>query len=404
VQGKPIQYGFYDKGGIIIGSIFTIIGLILFIFERYKISSKGRIFSIRANVFEALLVGIILITLAGVGGWIYGHHTLVTTKLVYKEMTERGGIQNNSPFYCKKVIIRNDDVGGKVDPALEWVTNLTIEKDIKMTYAVIPAVLQNNSGTIHYLNDLDREHFEMATHGYYHIHFAELPYEEQYYLIENGTKIMEEKLHVKPCTFIPPYGSSNVNTTRACMILGYHSITDMRGYPSYITDFITDFGWESSWHPVSHHNFTEFKNSFDTFYNSSDEFYVDLLHSWTFRNESGELNKTMTSIFEKSIDYVKGKNVQFMTFEEAYEWRVDENTIGTGKVNESCYFIDLEECRYNHSIKFNSHWEGNTLLTDITTGETRTIYKDIFEFDGIRGHCYEFYTRYDISASKTNLV
>jgi len=74
VQGKIIRYGFYDKAGILLGAIFTVIGLILFIFRRYKIYEKRRIFSARVNFFEALLVVILIASSCGVGGLLYNYH------------------------------------------------------------------------------------------------------------------------------------------------------------------------------------------------------------------------------------------------------------------------------------------------------------------------------------------
>lgn len=382
---------------IMIGIIFAFAGLILLFSKRYKIGQKR---VIRANVLETIVISILIISFAGIGGYLYGQYqnTLLVTTETHQRMENQlkmmDEMKNNSPFYCKKVIIRDDDIGDShFAPSLEWLSNLAIKKDIKITFAVIPAILVNNSETIDYLNHLDREHFEFATHGYTHIIFQGIPYEEQYSLIENGTKIMSESLHYKPHTFVPPCGSSDVNTTKVCRVLGYHSITDMLGYPSYVVSFISNFEWEENYHPIKHHSFEDFKSSFDSFCNSSNEHYRIYLHDWTFLDEQGELNETRTSTFERAIDYMKSKNIQFMTIEEAYEWYIDENIIRTGMVNESCYFIDLKECCYNHTIKFNSpsNWDGNTVLRDITTGKETMLYKNVFEFDGTKGHCYEIY-------------
>ena len=380
VEGKCISYGLYDMAVIAIASIITIISLILFNLERYKPPMKlGR----RINILAVLLICGLIVLATYAGSW-YGE---LQTYELKEEKEKLIQIQEN-PFketWCKKVIVRNDDVGGKVDPALRWLSNLTVEKDFKTTYAVIPAVLQNHPETICYLNNLDKEHFEMATHGYHHIHFGELPYEEQYSEIENGTKVMEEKLHVRPYTFITPYSSFDVNTTKVCRSLGYYTISNA-GPPSYVTVINHDFGWESNWstHPVSHRSYQDFKNSFDNFYNSSDEFFVDLLHVGTFYNESGELNQTLTNQFVKSIDYMKNKSVEFMTFEEAYEWIIDKPNIRFGKLNESVYFIDLANCQYDHTIKFISPSNGNgdVFVTDISTGERIGIYENIFKFTG----------------------
>lgn len=79
VEGKAIQYGSHDRVGILVGTVFVTIGLILSIFEKYKISMKWEVPSTRVNVFEALIVGILIALLAGIGGWVYGYHSSVET-------------------------------------------------------------------------------------------------------------------------------------------------------------------------------------------------------------------------------------------------------------------------------------------------------------------------------------
>jgi len=380
---------------IIMGLIFALAGLILLFSKRYKTGQRP---VIRVNLLEAILIIILIVSSASTGGWLYGQYQntlLVYTKNMQKidnQLKMMDLMENNSPFYCKKVIIRDDDIGDShYLPSLQWICSHAMKKDIKVTFAVIPATLINNPKVINYLNQLDREHFEFATHGYEHIHFRGIPYEKQYSLIKKGTKVMEECLHCKPYTFVPPCGNGDVNTTKACRVLGYHSITDMRGYPSYVVDFTSDFEYEANYHPPEHHTFEEFKSSFDRFYNSSDEYYIIYLHDWTFLDREGKLDKGKARRFEKVIDYMKGKNVQFMTIEEAYEWHIDESTIRTGMVNQNTYFIDLKECRYNHTIKFSSppSWDANIILRDVTTGEETKFHKTIFKFDGIKGHLYE---------------
>lgn len=380
---------------IMIGIIFTFAGLILLFLNRYKIGQKH---VIKANFFEVILIIILIVSSASVGGWLYGQYQktlLVNTENIQKideQLKMMDQMKNDSPFYCKKVIIRDDDIGDSLRlPSIEWISELAIRKDVKVTFAVIPATLVNNSETIDYLNQLDRKHFEFATHGYEHIHFRGIPYDKQYSLIEKGTNVMEECLHYKPYTFVPPSGSGDVNTTKACRALGYHSITDMIGYPSWVVDFRSNLEYEVNYHPPEHHTFEEFKSSFDSFYNSSDEYYIVYLHDWTFLNEEGKLDEAKAQGFEKVIDYMKSKNVQVMTIEEAYEWHVDENVIRTGMINENAYFIDLKECRYNHTIKFSSpsSWDGRIILRDITIGEETMFYKNVFE--GIKGHLYEIY-------------
>lgn len=301
----------------------------------------------------------------------------------------------------KKVIIRNDDVGDATDAALQWLSNLIVSRNVKATYAVVPAWLPDHPEAINYIKNLDEKHFEMGTHGYAHVKSLEgMPYDEQYSLIKRGTELMEEYLHVRPYTFIPTRSSDDVNTTKVCQALGYHSISTSHKFPtSYVADFaMQDFSWEESWEncQVSHYSYADFKRVFDDFYfhgesRSSDQFFVVLLHHFTFRDESGQLDSTLTSDFEKSIDYMKSKDVKFMTIEEAYQWYADEPGIVVGKVNESAYFIDLTACQYDHTVSFHSPpgWGGSVLIKDFSTGEETQIHKGVFKFDGMRGHYYE---------------
>lgn len=301
-------------------------------------------------------------------------------------------IENYNPFYCKKVILRDDDIGRKPQylQCLEWVSNLAINKDIKITFGIIPKPLIHNYETVNFLNKLNREDFEFATHGYEHIKFRGLSYEQQYSLIENGTRIMEEYLHCKPYTFIPPFDSSDINTTKVLSEFDYHSITAMIKSQSFVVSFFTDFEYETEWYPAKHCNFEEFKTNFDEFYNSTDEYYIFVFHDPTFLDEEGKLNLTITDRFESIIDYIKSKNVQFMTIEEAYRRQKDENVINTGKINESSYYVDLRECFYNHTIKIIPplDWSKDIYLRDDTTGQITILDKEKFEFQGTRGHIY----------------
>lgn len=306
---------------------------------------------------------------------------------------DTNNIENYNPFYCKKVILRADDISNPDHlPSLSWIANLTINNDMKLTFAVIPASITYNVETAEYLNQLDKGYFEFAAHGYKHTEFKGLPYEEQYNLIENATRAVEEYLHYKPFTFIPPYDSSDVNTTKALSALGYHSITNMKDHPCYVVDFISDIEYETGWDtpPPEHRSVEEFTNSFDEFYDSSDDYYIIVLHDWTFLDEEGNLNETRTHRFEEIIDYIRSKHVQFMTIEEAYQMRIDEDVIKTGMINESGYFIDLQNCSYNHTIKINppSSWKGTVYLVNDTTGEETVLDDTIDEFDGIKGHFF----------------
>ena len=64
LAGNAISYGLYDKVGIIVGAAFAVIGLILFM----------RLLSVKANIYEILLVVILVALPAIVGGFSYGYY------------------------------------------------------------------------------------------------------------------------------------------------------------------------------------------------------------------------------------------------------------------------------------------------------------------------------------------
>jgi peptidoglycan/xylan/chitin deacetylase (PgdA/CDA1 family) len=380
---------------IIIGIIFATIGIVLIIINIPKYLKKYA----KLPVFELFLIFILIAASAGYCGWFYGHYQ--KTLLISSERIERideqltmwDQMNRNNPFYSKKIIIRDDDIGDFLYyPSLSWISNLTLEKNIKITLSIIPVTLSNNSETVEYLNQLDRQFFEFATHGYEHIKFQGLPFDQQYSFIENGTKIILKSLNYTPYTFVPPKGNGDINTTKALRLLGYHSITDMLGYPSYVVNFISDLAFDSLYElPIKHITFNDLQTSFDDFFNSSDEYYVIFLHDWTFIDKNGNLDQINTSILEQSIDYIKEKNVQFFTIEDAYQWYIDESRIRTGKIGNNKYFIDLDACFYNHTIKFTRplNWSNDFQIKDLTNQEETNYNQDSIEFNAIKGHLYE---------------
>jgi peptidoglycan/xylan/chitin deacetylase (PgdA/CDA1 family) len=381
---------------IIIGFILLFIDLILLLSNNYTISKKD----IKINIRELILILILIILFSCVSGWLFGQYQntlIISTTNIQKlddqvKMMEQ--MEKNNPFYNKKVIIRDDDIGSSgYLPSLKWISNLVMEKNIKITYAVLPSTLIQSNETIQYLNTLDRIHFEFATHGFEHNNFKNFPEEKQYISIKNGTRIIEENLQYIPYTFVPPYGSGDTNTTKVCRNLGYHTITDLTGYPSYIQVIMTDFEYEANYDPLEHHSFEDFKISFDTFVNSSDEYYLFQFHDWTLLNEEGNIDENKCYEFEKIINYIQSTNTQFMTIEEAYNWYVDERTIKTGMINESAYFIDLNKCSYDHTIRFNSpsKWNRTIVIKDVTSEKEVIFYDKIFEFEGEKGHLYDIF-------------
>lgn len=64
----------YDKKIIIIGAIAFTINLLLFSFERCRVYDKIKIYSIRINLLEALLIAILIISISAIGGIIVYNH------------------------------------------------------------------------------------------------------------------------------------------------------------------------------------------------------------------------------------------------------------------------------------------------------------------------------------------
>lgn len=225
--------------------------------------------------------------------------------------------------HSKIVLIRADDFY-RLTPGWKWITNLINSEGISATYAIIPGYIPHTGNlknqSIQFLNDLDKRHFELATHGLNHENFKGLSYEDQYALINQATNIMTSEFY-RPRTFVPPSGGDDNNTIEACNALGYHSISG--NYVSGaqgIAQFVPELFWENNWTATgtTHSSFSDFKFVFDRFYNSSAKTLTIVLHPSTYEDTNGNLRTDDANVFAQSIDYMKGKNVEFMTIDQAY--------------------------------------------------------------------------------------
>jgi len=129
LEGERVYYGLYDVIVILVGSITAIVGLALLSFIGYKIrpAKFARLHKTTKILGIFLLCGLAIIA-------VYAGTSLYGQLQPLKYASESQKPIQESPFnemYCKKVIIRNDDPGGPVDPALEWLSNLTMEKTSK---------------------------------------------------------------------------------------------------------------------------------------------------------------------------------------------------------------------------------------------------------------------------------
>jgi HEAT repeat protein len=297
-----------------------------------------------------------------------------------------------APMYAKKIIIRADDIADK-NPFVAYLSNLTLQKGFKTTYAVIPLRLERlsnaNNDNITYLKKLDKEHFELAAHGYDHASFEERPYPEQREMVNNATILMQKMFGERPTTFVPPFHLCDLNTTKACSAEGYHSLSS--GHipnQAYIKNFGAGFMWETDWdaRPVTISSFRNFLESYEQFNATSSEFLVMLLHPTAiFKNESGGFNRKNMELFERCIDYMISKGAQFQTVEEAYQWSVDENAIRLGKVSPGIYVADMTSCCFNHTIRLSLPLDH---VTEISCEESMPLTSK-WSFEALRGKRYE---------------
>jgi len=254
-----------------------------------------------------------------------GKSVTVRGQGVTGSITDEGAITNSGGknyVNSKEVFVRADDFY-KMNPGWTWLTDITNSKDFSATYAVIPYWL-TWSNAIQLAQLMDKSKVEIATHGYNHEKFAGLSYQDQYNLINKGTNLLTIKFY-RPRTFIPPTGADDQNTIDACNALGYHSISG--NYVSGaqgIAQFVPGLYWETDWSvpesQVPHYTFDEFKHDFDSFYSSSNQRLTVLLHPNTYVDANGNLKTDDANAFEQSIDYMNGKNVEFMTMDQAYRW------------------------------------------------------------------------------------
>jgi hypothetical protein len=81
-----------------------------------------------------------------------------------------------------------------------------------------------------------------------------------------------------------------------------------------------------------------------------------------------------------------------MTLGEASAWHIDGPAIRTGQIDDTAYYVDLQACRYNHTLTFRSDGSG-VVVTDLSPGEAPVdcaVEKmgGIYKFYGERGHIY----------------
>lgn len=263
-------------------------------------------FSRSYPVFDSILISI---NVTGLGTVTRSPTKLVGPKSpTTAESNAQKAIKDNSlgSDTYKEIIFRLDD-GSEFTPALEWISDLLIRKNIKITYAVIPTNSLNQN-LIKYLNKLDSNNFEMAVH----VNVNKEPYLGQYALINRATKIMLLAFHKRPESFVPPSSKADSGTIRALKALKYQPITTDEvisdNNPSDLEQFTGDIYWELT----SDSTEKSFEEKFDKVYNSPKKTILIGLHT-----NDPYLRQNATQL-KKFVDYIKKRSVKFVTIEEAH--------------------------------------------------------------------------------------
>ena len=234
----------------------------------------------------------------------------------------------------KVVLIRADDVWYFGSPGYLWMSNLVWTDNIAATYAVVPgdATQWMTPLTTNTYNLLNKNQFELATHGYMHEDFKGQSYTKQLNLMTKGTALMTKYMYI-PTTFVAPYDDLDVNTLKAAKALGYHSVcgepvTGRTAQSVGIDQYGIDLYWED-WdnYPgtgdVGYITLPQFKTEYNAFLsNSAQQYFCIEMHPndfWT-NNGDGSQRTAETALFQSAIDYMKKNgNVQFKTVEQEYK-------------------------------------------------------------------------------------
>ena len=87
VQDAIAHYGVCDKACLLLGVIFAIVGLVLFILERYKIYERKGFFSVRVNLVQAFLIGFLVALTCGISGIVYCYYRFSPAGAAAREWT-----------------------------------------------------------------------------------------------------------------------------------------------------------------------------------------------------------------------------------------------------------------------------------------------------------------------------
>jgi peptidoglycan/xylan/chitin deacetylase (PgdA/CDA1 family) len=111
----------------------------------------------------------------------------------------------------------------------EYIVQTHIDNNIPVTLGVIPSGIEDPWGAGERITERIQRWdanpiIEVAQHGYDHEDYFEgMSYSSQYALIKEGNDLMKG-IGLLPNSFIPPFGSADLNTINVLIALGFHTL------------------------------------------------------------------------------------------------------------------------------------------------------------------------------------
>ena len=143
------------------------------------------------------------------------------------------------------MIYRNDDVCYDADiKQYKKIQDILGEYGIKECYSVIPVgrtiflpkanirprekvemivgdnPVNTDKEADKFIRDSLKDGHSISLHGYKHINFSRVSYDEQYDMIKEGKRFLEEEYNTEVKYFVPPFNSYNKYTVLICKRLG----------------------------------------------------------------------------------------------------------------------------------------------------------------------------------------
>jgi len=134
-------------------------------------------------------------------------------------------------------VFRFDDYPGSFIEVQKGVITLFRDRGVPLTVAAIPALLEQNAEALSFLAGSIGPMCEAAVHGWDHSdrfhagvpsqasELIGLSVEEQYERITRGLSAFQERLEIKPATFVPPFNTYDGNTVEALRKAGVQCLS-----------------------------------------------------------------------------------------------------------------------------------------------------------------------------------